>query len=145
MQEELELSSEELAERTAEAETAERYSRGILESISDPFVVQDTEWRFRYVNEAASRIFSESNHGNADSLIGKSVWEEWPDIVGTKFEIEMRRDPSGDAELVECGLELGEGFRRAGGNPLNIAVPLGPQHRKTVRGGSGRLVRAILG
>src|SRR4029078_351523 len=32
MQEELELSSEELAERTAEAEAAERYSRGVLES-----------------------------------------------------------------------------------------------------------------
>ncbi len=91
MQEELEQSSEELAERTAQAEAAERYSRGILESIADPFVVQDKEWRFRYVNEAASRIFSESNHGSAESLIGKSVWEEWPDIVGTKFEAEMRR------------------------------------------------------
>lgn len=91
MQEELELSSEELAERTAEAEAAERYSRGILESISDPFVVQDKDWRFRYVNEAASRIFSDSNHGNAETLIGRTVWEEWPDIIGTKFETEMKR------------------------------------------------------
>ncbi|HEX2723777.1 MAG TPA: DUF4118 domain-containing protein, partial [Gemmatimonadaceae bacterium] len=54
MQEELEQSAEELAERTAEAETAERFSRGVLESISDPFVVQDGEWRFRYVNAAAA-------------------------------------------------------------------------------------------
>jgi signal transduction histidine kinase/PAS domain-containing protein len=91
MQEELELSAEELAERTAQAEAAERYSRGILESISDPFVVQDTEWRFRYVNEAASRIFAESNHGSAETLIGKALWEEWPDIIGTRFESEMRR------------------------------------------------------
>ena len=91
MQEELELSSEELAERTAQAEAAEHFSRGILESIADPFVVQDRDWRFRYVNDAASRIFSESDHGDGKSLIGKSVWEEWPDIIGTKFEAEMRR------------------------------------------------------
>lgn len=91
MQEELELSAEELAERTAEAEAADLFSRGILESISDPFVVQDAEWRFRYVNETAAQIFAQSDHGPVGKLIGKSLWEEYPDIVGTKFETEMRR------------------------------------------------------
>jgi PAS domain S-box-containing protein len=91
MQEELEQSSEELAERTAEAESAEAFSSGILESISDPFVVHDAEWRFRYVNESAAKIFTQSDHPGAPQLIGKSVWEEWPDIVGTKFESDMKR------------------------------------------------------
>jgi len=91
MQEELELSAEELAERTAEAEAADSFSRGIIHSISDPFVVQDPEWRFRYVNDAAAQIFALTNHGPSEKLIGKSVWEEWPDIVGTEFESGMRR------------------------------------------------------
>jgi signal transduction histidine kinase/PAS domain-containing protein len=91
LQEELEASSEELVERTAEAEAADRFSRGILSSISDPFVVQDADWRFRYINEAASRVFQGTGHGDAKNLIGKRLWDVYPDIVGTVFETEMRR------------------------------------------------------
>ena len=91
MQEELEQSAEELAERSADAESAERFSRGILESIADPFVVQDSEWNFQYINDAAAAIFSGTNHGPREKLIGKKLWDEYPDIVGTKFEMEMRR------------------------------------------------------
>ena len=90
MQEEIELSAEELSERTAQAEAAEKYTRGILESITDPFVVQDQEWRFRYINSAAEKILSASD-GEADALIGKVLWDVYPDIVGTPFEKEMRR------------------------------------------------------
>jgi len=90
MAEELEHSAEELAERTSDAETAERFTRGILESISDPFVVHDSEWRFRYVNAAAARIFAEASQDPV-SLIGKVVWEVWPTLHGSKIETEMRR------------------------------------------------------
>ena len=91
MAEELELSAEELSERTAQAEAAEKFSRGILESISDPFVVQDSEWRFRYINEAAARVLLPEQSDTPEKLIGKSVWDVYPDIVGTSFEREMRR------------------------------------------------------
>ncbi|MEO8576026.1 MAG: ATP-binding protein [Gemmatimonadales bacterium] len=90
MQEELEQSAEELALRTGEAETAERFTRGILESISDPFVVHDSEWRFRYVNAAAARIISGANRDPV-GLIGKVVWEEWPNLEGSKIQADMRR------------------------------------------------------
>ncbi|HEX5577304.1 MAG TPA: ATP-binding protein, partial [Gemmatimonadaceae bacterium] len=90
MQEELEASTEELAERTAEAESADRFTRGILESISDPFVVYDAEWRFRYINAAAARIF-ESNSAGPVHYTGSVVWEIWPELIGTKTEREMRR------------------------------------------------------
>jgi PAS domain S-box-containing protein len=90
MQEELEASSEELAERTGEAEAASRFSRGILESISEPFVVQDAEWRFQYANSAASRIF-EAVGQPIDSIIGKVVWDVFPDSVGTLVEKKMRQ------------------------------------------------------
>jgi len=44
LSEELEQSTEELAERTAAAETAETFTKGILDSITHPFVVHDTDW-----------------------------------------------------------------------------------------------------
>jgi len=91
LQEELEESSEELVERTAEAEAADQFSRGILESIADPFVVHDAKWRFRYINQAASEIFQGSQHGDTRSLTGKVVWDVFPNLVGTHFEREMRR------------------------------------------------------
>jgi signal transduction histidine kinase len=53
--------------------------------------VHDREWRFRYVNEAAARILAESRGTDASDVIGRSLWEMYPDIVGTRFEKEMRR------------------------------------------------------
>jgi PAS domain S-box-containing protein len=91
MQEELEHSAEELSMRTGQAETAEKFSRNILESIADPFVVQDAEWRFRYINSAAEKVFTTTDHGTSQDLIGKVVWDVYPDIVGTEFEKNMRR------------------------------------------------------
>jgi PAS domain S-box-containing protein len=90
MQEELEQSSEELAERTNQAEAADLYSRGILESISEPFIVQDSDWKFRYINSAAAGVLSETGFADPRSLIGKVVWEEFPHTRGTKVELEMR-------------------------------------------------------
>src|SRR4029079_19770371 len=59
LSEELEQSTEELAERTAAVETAEQYTKGVLDSITHPFVVHDADWRFRSINEAAAAIFNQ--------------------------------------------------------------------------------------
>jgi len=87
--EELEQATAELEERKEEADAATEFTRGILESISDPFVVQDAEWRFRFINDAAAEILS--SHGTRAELLGRVLWEAYPDIVGTAFEREMRR------------------------------------------------------
>ena len=89
MAEELEQTTVELEERREEADAATQFSRGILESISDPFVVQDGDWRFRFINDAAAEILS--SHGNRAELIGRVLWDVYPEIVGTDFEREMRR------------------------------------------------------
>ena len=91
LSEELEQSAEELADRTAAAESAELFTRGILESIADPFVVHDAEWRFRYVNDAAAAVFRESPRASNEPPLGRVLWDVYPDIVGTPFEREMRR------------------------------------------------------
>jgi len=91
LSEELEQSTEELAERTAAAEAAEAFTKGILDSIAHPFVVHDADWRFRYINEAAAAVFRQSPRASNDPPIGRVLWEVYPDIVGTDFEREMRR------------------------------------------------------
>jgi signal transduction histidine kinase/PAS domain-containing protein len=88
LQEELEASSEELIERSAEAEAANRFSTGILASIAEPFVVQDADWRFQFINAAAEKAL---DRGDAKNLIGRVVWDVLPNLVGTIFEREMRR------------------------------------------------------
>ena len=91
LSEELEQTSAHLEEQTEEAESASRFARGILESIVDPFVVQDAQWRFRYINAPDARIFAASGHADPESLVGRVVWEVYPHLVGTAFEREMRR------------------------------------------------------
>jgi PAS domain S-box-containing protein len=98
LNEELEATNDELAaaseaahQARAAAQQAEAFTRGILESITDPFVVHDAEWRFRYINTPAEAVFQGAGRGTAADLVGRVLWEEYPDLVGTRFEREMRR------------------------------------------------------
>jgi PAS domain S-box-containing protein len=88
---ELEQTTAHLEEQTEAAEDASRFARGILESIVDPFVVQDAQWRFRYINAAAARVFAASGHGDAESVVGRVVWDVYPQLIGSAYEREMRR------------------------------------------------------
>jgi PAS domain S-box-containing protein len=49
----------------------------ILESITDAFVAVDREWRFTYLNEQALVVL----HRAREELLGKNMWEEFPDAV----------------------------------------------------------------
>ncbi|MFL5583165.1 MAG: ATP-binding protein [Gemmatimonadaceae bacterium] len=99
--EELHETNDALDAARRDAERAEAYVRGILGSISDPLVVQDAEWRFRYVNDAAAAALAQSGRGGPDALLGRVVWEVYPELVGTPFEREMRhaRDACVPVEL----------------------------------------------
>jgi PAS domain S-box-containing protein len=95
--EEIEQSNERLEQALVEAESARsaaesssRFARGILESIADPFVVQDVDWRFRYINAKAAEVLGASGHTH-DELIGRVVWEVFPQLKGSKTETLMRR------------------------------------------------------
>ncbi|HET9003515.1 MAG TPA: ATP-binding protein [Gemmatimonadaceae bacterium] len=87
--EELQSANEELQRVNEQLHSTERFVSGVLAAIADPFVVHDAEWRFRYVNEAAASVFSRSGRGGAN-LVGKVLWDVYPDIVGTNFERHMR-------------------------------------------------------
>lgn len=54
---------------------------GILESITDAFFSLDKEGRFVYLNKQAQKLLSASS----PKLIGKSVWEVFPEIIDSEF------------------------------------------------------------
>ena len=52
-----------------------------LESITDAFFAVDHEWRFTYLNRQAERTLRRKRQ----ELLGRSLWEEFPEAVGAKF------------------------------------------------------------
>jgi len=59
---------------------------GILESITDGFVAFDRDWRYIYINAAAEGIGLRRSE-----LLGRTIWEAFPDLPGTEFETQFRR------------------------------------------------------
>jgi PAS domain S-box-containing protein len=65
----------------------EQNTRIILESITDSFLTLDHEWRFSYLNPAAERLLGRPS----SDLIGKIVWEQYPDAIGSEIETIYRK------------------------------------------------------
>ncbi len=59
----------------------------IIESIPDPFFSLDRQWRFVYVNYHAEEFIQRKRQ----ELIGKVFYEEFPEAIGTKFQLETQR------------------------------------------------------
>jgi PAS domain S-box-containing protein len=57
-----------------------------LESISDGLFAIDRDWRFTFVNAKAESLTGRSRH----SLVGRRIWDEFPEAVGTPFEANYR-------------------------------------------------------
>src|SRR5438874_12580476 len=80
-----------LARLRAEARRHEEELRAetanILESIDEAFIAVDPAWRITWWNPQAERIHSMRR----EDLLGKTLWEAFPDTLGTIFEQEYRR------------------------------------------------------
>jgi PAS domain S-box-containing protein len=59
----------------------------IVESITDAFFAVSLEWRFLYVNRQAEQLLAR----DPGDLLGKSLWEEYPGLLGSDFERAYRR------------------------------------------------------
>lgn len=59
----------------------------ILESITDAFFLLDRDWRFAYLNAEAERLLRRSR----GELLGRCVWDEFPEAVGSTFEEQYRQ------------------------------------------------------
>jgi PAS domain S-box-containing protein len=73
----------------AEAERARAVTSALVESVRDAFVAYDADFRFTYVNVAASTLFAAT--GADASPVGRVLWEAYPHLVGTPVEVAMRR------------------------------------------------------
>ncbi|MCW2607203.1 MAG: Histidine kinase [Frankiales bacterium] len=58
-----------------------------LELMADAFFLLDDDWRFRYLNREAEHLLALSRH----ELLGRSVWEVFPEAVGTPFQWNYER------------------------------------------------------
>src|SRR4051812_49006214 len=75
-------------ERLLDQERAAREQvSSILESISDAFYAVDREWHFTYVNRKAEELWGRSR----EQLLGKNLWEEFPQEVDSEAYREIRR------------------------------------------------------
>lgn len=70
-----------------ELKTEHDRAQSILESITDGFFTLDSEFRFIYMNQAGEQILG----ARPEDLHGKSVWDAYPETVGTQIEKEYRR------------------------------------------------------
>ncbi|MDP2818699.1 MAG: PAS domain S-box protein [Polaromonas sp.] len=75
-------------QRAAETRTLALEARmmSTLESITDGFSLMDRNWRFTFLNSQAERMLQRPT----GELLGKNLWEEFPDIAGTPVEQEYR-------------------------------------------------------
>lgn len=62
----------------------------ILESITDAFFALDWNWRFTYVNS----VFAEHEGYRKDEMIGKDIWEMFPNLVSSTFYRKCRESKS---------------------------------------------------
>lgn len=75
-----------LHEAQIRADEAEQQTLDILESISDAFFALDEHWNFTYLNQQASVLLERPR----EELLGKNVWEEFPEAVGSQFQEEYQ-------------------------------------------------------
>jgi PAS domain S-box-containing protein len=59
----------------------------VLESVSDGFYAVDASWRYVVFNRAAEEYFGVSR----DEVMGRSLWDVFPQGIGTSFERYCRR------------------------------------------------------
>ncbi|HEY0669059.1 MAG TPA: PAS domain S-box protein [Sphingobacteriaceae bacterium] len=59
----------------------------ISQAINDGFVSLDSQWKFRYINNKALYLMQRTS----EELLGRTLWETFPDVVGTVFEYEYHK------------------------------------------------------
>lgn len=81
--------SRDISERVRLAERSRQLEQKLVESLTsmtDAFFMLDPDWRFTFINGEAERTLQVK----ASELLGRSLWECFPEAVGSAFEDEYR-------------------------------------------------------
>jgi PAS domain S-box-containing protein len=79
-------SVENISDRKLVQKKEKEYSQlieNVLDRISDGFVSLDTNWCYTFMNKKAGEIFNR----NPEELIGKNIWNEFPEGIGQPFHM----------------------------------------------------------
>ena len=76
-----------LREAEANAERSGARLVRTLENVTDAFYTLDRDWRYTYLNPEAVRMQGKSRA----AMLGKVVWDVFPEAVGTMFDVQFRR------------------------------------------------------
>lgn len=85
-----------------EADALSRRLRQTLESISDAFFLLDEDWRFSFLNRQAERLLGR----RGEDLLGRTIWDEFPQAIGSTFETGYRGAVAGN-----CSVRFEEYYR----------------------------------
>ena len=78
---------DELVRAQVRTKTTQRRLAETLNSISEGFMVLDQEWRLTFLNRAGSESLMRSER----DLVGKIIWDEFPEARDSQFEAGYRR------------------------------------------------------
>jgi PAS domain S-box-containing protein len=74
-------------ELRAEALETRKLLEGVLAGITDQFLAFDQEWRCLFVNDRVTEFIGLGK----EQLLGKTLWEMFSGVAGTRFERELRQ------------------------------------------------------
>jgi PAS domain S-box-containing protein len=66
---------------------AQERTESILSSVADTHILFDRQWRYLYVNTVAAHAIGRPR----EQILGRTLWELFPDIVGTELDRQYRR------------------------------------------------------
>jgi signal transduction histidine kinase len=75
-------------EARSHAEAVDRQRISALENIGDAYFAVDSGWRFLYANR---KFLERYERGPAAQVVGRSLWEVYPELIGTQLEHRYRR------------------------------------------------------
>jgi PAS domain S-box-containing protein len=70
-----------------ELRQAKAHTKSILDSVTDTYILFDYHWRYLYVNEPAISAIG----WQREKILGRTLWELYPDIVGTELDRQYHR------------------------------------------------------
>ena len=80
----------ELEEAREESEIERERLREVIDALPESTVIYDARWRYLYLNPAAQTMVKAAGL-EPEAMIGRSVWQLFPFVIGTKFESELKR------------------------------------------------------
>lgn len=75
-----------LARALPDSNNTHRHIATVLERVSDAFFAVDASWHFTYVNQRAANLLQQP----VEALLGRRLWDAFPQALGTVFEDEYR-------------------------------------------------------